>query len=483
MSKKVLLVIAVVLVAVLTIGVLVGCESYKNTKFKMDDATIATNNGGLVVNHGDYIYFVNGYSGFLDGFKENWFGNVLKGAILRIAKGETDMSKAEVIVPKSCISSASNAGFSIYGDYIYYTSSSTTETKSGTVDTSEIQFMRTRLDGQKTKVILKIENGMSTQYKYTPDGLVYLSDGTLYFKSTSGTINTKKKGTVLAEDVASVHFPVSETYDASVGYATADYFFYTKSNKESGNYTNELYVAKADGSVNKLLIDQYTYTSTPTTDSKHAYSISIVASKDEGDALCLLYTKSYYPTPSSTSTLEGTYMYEFKNSSFTFNKAEEIKLSSTEIKSATIIGYNSGVLSADGTMKLYTYDFDAKSANDPVVFADEAGSNKISDSKIIGVKGEFVYFYNSSDKLIYRYKLDKSGNVEYINKNKIHDSFIAPELVVDGLSAYIYYFNDDKGQYLYRVDLNSYDRKEKTVTDILFGQMTSEEASKYADAE
>ena len=447
MSKKILLVTALVLVLVLSVAIFAGCESYKNTKFEMDSASTATDNGGLVVYHGDYVYFVNGYSGYLDGFKENWFGKVLKGAILRIKKSDVaDMSKAEVIVPKACISDTKK-GFSIYGDYIYYTTSSATETKSGTVDTSDLQFMRTRLDGQKTEVILTVEDGLSTNYKYTPDGLVYLSDGTLYFKSTTKKIRAKKKGDVIAEEVTAVTFPESKNYNGS--YGVADYILYTKASADSGNYTNELYVAKADGSVNKKIVDQYTYTKTPATDSKHAYSISIVASKDEGDALTILYTKNYYLSTSSTSTLEGTFMYKF-DSSFEFKPEKEIKLSSSSISSATVLGYNEGVLSASSTLTLYTYDFANNTANAPVLFADEDVSNKISSATVLGVNGGYVYYY-TSDKLVYRYKMDGSANVEYVNKNKINTDANAPELVVDGNNAYVYYINGDKGDYLYRL--------------------------------
>jgi hypothetical protein len=476
------LITAILLVTVLAVGVFAGCESYKNTKFEMDSVSVpALSNGGSVVYHGDYIYFINGYSGYLDGFKENWFGNVLKGAILRIKKSDvSDMSKAEVIVPKSVISDSENRGFSIYGEYIYYTSSSATETKSGTVDTSELQFMRTRLDGQNTAIILKIANGLSTTYKYTPAGLVYLSDGTLYFKSTSGKLNSKKKGDVIAEKVSAVHFPVSQTYDPSKGYAVADHFFYTKASEETGNYTNQLYVASADGKVNKKIIDQFTYTKTPATDSKNAFSISVVASKDEGSALTLLYKKSYYLGTSSSAIVDGMYMYKFDNSSFNFDPAKEIKLTATNISAAYVVSYDQGFLATSGTLTLYSYDFTTASANAPVVFADKTATNKISSATVIGVDQGYVYYYNSDPK-VYRYKMDGSANVEYIGSNKMKTDFIAPELVAADDATYVYYFNTDKGDYLYRLNASGYDRKESKSDDILFGIMTSEDAAKYAE--
>ena len=127
MSKKVLLISVALIIAVCTLALCVGCESYKNdANLSMGDSTApVSSNGGTVVKQGNYIYFVNGFAGYKTTLgKDNWFGNVLKGAILRIKADATDMSTAEVVVPKSVLSDSKNAGFSIFGDYIYYVSPS-----------------------------------------------------------------------------------------------------------------------------------------------------------------------------------------------------------------------------------------------------------------------------------------------------------------------------------------------------------------------
>lgn len=470
MAKRVFSTVVIALVLAVVIGVFVGCETYSNNKFEMDNATVSENNEGYVVVHGDYVYFINGYSDYLDGSKENWFGNVLKGAVLRIGKNETDMSKAEVIVPKSVIADKSTCkGISIYGDYIYYVSSGTEEDRTGAVITSTLQFLRTRLDGQETSVILEVEDGLTTSYKYTPCGLVYLLDGTIYFKDTTGKIKTSEKGAVIAEEVSSVYFPQSLKADSKEGVRVADYFFYTKSNEDSSVYTNELYVSSPDGSVNKNLINATTYTDDPIKNSDKSYTVSIVAMKDEGEALTIVYTKSYYLGTSSSSTVDGTYMYKF-DKQFNFDPEKEIKLSTTSLSALTIISYEEGVISTSSTMTLYTYDFENGKANAPILFSND--DSKISSATVIDIYDGYIYYYTSSSCAT-RIAIDKSTNVEILSASEVCSSFLAPEFVVVDGNAYIFYLSEDGSDYLYRVNVSAYNpRGEEEVEDILFGIKT-----------
>lgn len=477
MTKKIILTISILLVAVFAVTLMVGCESYKNTKFAMDNADESLSNGGSVVYHGEYVYFVNGFSDVLDDYKENWFGNVTKGAIMRLKKGEVDMTKLEVIVPKAVYSTAANTGFSIYGDYIYYVTSSNDENRDGTINTSTLIFMRTRLDGQDTKVILELENGLSAQYKYTPNGLLYLLESKVYFKSTEGKIKTKDAGKVVAEDVTSAIFPVSTTYKKGED-NIADYFFYTKSTTKTGDYTNELYVASANGSFTKKLIDKYTYTANPDSDVKNAFSVSVVGTKDLGNGkLTMIYTKSYYASTSSTGTATGTYMYTFNSTDFNFDKAAERRVSTETLSSMTIVDENS-LLTANGTLTYYTYVAD-KDVYNKDVFSTEYG--KIENATVVGVNDGYAYLIVSN--LFKRIKLDKTENIQTFGADKVHVKFINPEIVVDGSNAYIYYFNDSKSKYLYRIDINSFSKATQEVDNILFGIKTQADIDAEKKAE
>jgi hypothetical protein len=91
------------LIALLVLAVLfAGCESYRNPVFSMGDKdAVVESNGGLAVKQGDYLYFVNGYTGYnTTDAQANWFGNVLKGAILRVKEGES-MDTARSLCPRT----------------------------------------------------------------------------------------------------------------------------------------------------------------------------------------------------------------------------------------------------------------------------------------------------------------------------------------------------------------------------------------------
>lgn len=465
MTKKIILTISILLVAILAVTVMVGCESYSNSTFTLDNADVSISNGGSVVYHGDYVYFINGYSDLLDEYKENWFGNVEKGAIMRLKKNEVDMANLEIIVPKAVYSTASNTGFSIYGDYIYYVTSSVTENRDGSINASTIEFMRTRTDGQETEILLSIDNGLSTQYKYTPNGILYVANSNVYFKSTEGKIKASDEGKVVAENISNAIFPVSENYKKGEN-NIADYFLYTKASENNSEYTNELYVSSANGDFNKKLIDKNTYTDKPQEDLKNAFSISIIANNVVNSKLNIVYTKSYYASTDSTSTAAGTYMYTFDSTSFDFDKAKERKVSTDTLSSLTIVDENT-ILSASGTLTSYTYS-DGAEYFVKMPFSTDYG--KIESATIVGVHDDYVYIIVSN--LFKRIKLDMSENLQTIGSDKVHVKFINPEIVVDGNNAYIYYFNDSNSQYLYRIDLGSYDTALQSADNIIMGYKT-----------
>lgn len=465
MTKKIILTISILLVAILAVTVMVGCESYKNDSFALDSNDESISNGGSVVYHGDYVYFINGYSDLLDEYQENWFGNVEKGAIMRLKKDDTDMANVETIVPKAVYSTASNTGFSIYGDYIYYVTSSVTENRDGSVNSSTLEFMRTRTDGQETEILLSVDNGLSTQYKYTPNGILYVANSNVYFKSTEGKIKAKDDGIVVAEEISNAIFPVSESYKKGSD-NIADYFLYTKASEDNSDYTNELYVSSANGEFNKKLIDKNTYTDKPQEDLKNAFSVSIIANKVADGKLSIVYTKAYYASTDSTSTAAGTYMYTFDSTSFDFDKAKERKVSTDSLSSLTIVDENT-ILSASSTLTSYTYSADSEYYVKKPFSTDYA---KIESATVVGVHDDYVYIIVSN--LFKRIKIDMSENLQTVGSDKVHVKFINPEIVVDGNNAYIYYFNDSNSQYLYRIDLGSYDKALQSTDNIIMGYKT-----------
>ena len=460
MKKKVILTIVIVLIAAIAL-MMVGCENYDNATFDKGNGTPAQSNGGSVVVQGGYVYFINGYAGYLDDAQANWFGNPLKGAIMRYEVGG-DVADAEVIVPKTVVSSAANTGFSIYGDYIYYVTPSVEEARDGSVLHDNLQFVRTGLDGQNTQVILEIENGTSTNYKYTPDGLLYVRDGKLYFKSTKADkFKASKDGEVVVEEFSSIYFPVNESGNASL----ADCVFYTVAATAPNDYTNTLYVY-ANGTSTKV-IDKTTYTATQ--DYKQEFSISILdhVVEKNGD-LSIFYTKTYYKSTSSTGTNSGVYAYRFSKD-FSFDPAAERQISASALSAITAIGFEEGVLDASSTLTLYRYDVATGKAAIPTLFKDDDGS--ITKATVLGVADGFVYY--SVENVAYRYKMDGTSYVQCLGADEIHSGFIAPELVeIDG-DLCLVYFSEGHVDYLYYYNISEFDGEAQVET--LLGEMTEED--------
>ena len=385
------------------------------------------------------MYFVHGYSGYLTSQgKDNWFGNVVKGAIVR-AKYQADGSLCYyvVVVPKSVMASSENVGFSIYGEYIYYVSPSADEDRSGSVQTDTLQFLRTKLDGTGTQLILSIDN-TSVKYKYTPTALFIYdnSDSKLYAKDlTKKRFKKKDLGTCVAEEVSSVYFPKNESYDPEKGVTAADYVFYTKSSKASYEYSNTLYVVSPDGKVNKEVIGENTYA-----DAK--YNVSLVSSVVEDEKVTIYYTKTSYVGTSSSGTVVGTYAYRFQDAEFSFAAANEKKLTTKSLSTVFPLGYEAGVVVYGSDQNTVLYQNDEKVTT--------FGTLKMNT--LVAVRDGYFYYVNGDNKIL-RFAMDDSANAcfAYGTSESVMTSFTG----VEYFDGYLYMIVDDEYDYVYRLKLDT----------------------------
>ena len=464
MRKKVVILVIAVALLVCVLGTLVACESYKASALsKVGDKNAKTeSNGGLVVKQGDYLYFVNGYTGYLtDKGKQNWFGNVVKGAIVRVSyKDGVIGDDYTVVVPKSVMASSDSFGFSIYGNWIYYVSPCADEDRSGAVQTSTLQFMRTKLDGTGTQLILNWDNN-SVQYNYTSTALVYFdsSESKLYSKDLSAKKFKKKdKGKCIAEDVASVYFGKNESYTPGQTEASIEeYVFYTKNSEEDYEYGNTLYVTDPLGKKTKTVIGSDTYT-----DGK--YSIKLLTSSVKDGALSIYYTKTSYVGTSSTGSVVGTFAYRFVDKEFAFATTKEVKLSSKELSSLYVIGYDEGVVTKSSDAVIYYTD-----GKDPKSYAG------LDLSNLVAVYNDTFYYL--SDSVLRYYPMDGESNAHYAytTGETFKTDFIAAEL----LDGSIYFIQDDDYKYMARIklsDIDIYADKEAEVVRI--AKITAEDQAK-----
>lgn len=469
MRKRVILtIVAVALLAVLLCTAF-ACESYKADPIEGGNKdAVVRSNGGLVVEQGGYLYFINGYSGYLtEKGKQNWFGNVTKGAVVRV-KYNADGTIGDdytVVVPKSVMADSENVGISIFGEWIYYVSPSAEEDKSGAVQTDTLQFLRTKIDGTGTQLILEWSD-KSVKYKYTADALVIYdsAETKLYSKDlTAKKFDEDEPGDLIDEDVASVYFIKNETYDPKVTAPVADYVIYTKNSDKDYEYSNTLYITDARGENKKAVIGEDTFAS-------GKYNVKVLSTSVTDEKLAIYYTKTSYIGTSSSGTVEGTYAYEFQDKTFAFNAQNEKCLATEDLSSIYPISYAAGVVKTGSGARIYYTDGRAAKS-----FGD------LSLDTLLCVENDTFYFLNSDSVLLY-YPMDGVSNVHYAytTGEKFMTSFTGAEY----FDGYFYFILDDDYDYMARIKLSEvdiYSGKDATVTPVR--KVTAEDQAKMDEKE
>ncbi len=246
-----------------------GCSGNSLSRIKVegkqDTSYTVYSNGGNAVQYGNYVYFINGYSGYddTDG-KQNTWPDVIKGALYRAelsgkkgANGEFDIEKnsaavsdslefigskvtdyednqadlvnVQLIAPKRIGTSGyANGGIFIYDEYVYFASPNNEKNRGGVVQQEKTDFYRVKLDGSRAERIYTTENDSASSpyafYKY--NGAVYLvaQDGTDVISiRIANKIGNK---VTIAKNVASVVLPYSETYYKGMNENTLNHFVY-----------------------------------------------------------------------------------------------------------------------------------------------------------------------------------------------------------------------------------------------------------------
>ena len=476
MRRRVLMVIVAIALLCCVFGALVACESYKADPISpvADKDALVESNGGLAVKQGNYVYFINGYSGYLtDNGEDNWFGNVIKGAIYRgTLKEDGSLGDYVVVVPKSVMADSQDVGFSVFGEYIYYVSPSPDEDRnSGKVNTSTLQFLRTKIDGTGTQLILSVDN-TSVRYKYTATKLFVYDDTNsenkiLYAKDlTASSFSASDMGDVVAEKVTSVWFPKNENYDPKkTEAAIGDYVFYTVDTEDEYDSDNVLCVASPDLRVNKKVIKENSYTD-------KTYNISVIASAltDDGK-IALYYTKTSYAALSTTAQAEGTFAYLF-DSTFTFNEGAEKMISNDSLSGVYAVGFE-GLLQYGESNKTVFY----KTNGEKISYGD------LKMNTFITMDDTYFYYLNSDTKLL-RFAKSDDQNACYAYSANDKQKFMTSFTGVDRIGDYLYGIVDDEYDYVYRLDLTTIDPTDPSATKFeRIGVATEEDEAKMKAAE
>lgn len=206
--KKIFIKVLCGLLAVSMLLALTACDSKKWQGTTMKGWGDVVSVGGFVAETENYLYYINGIG---TSSASNKFGKPVKGALMAAEK--SDLSKTEIVVPKLFVASDYSAGVFIFEDYVYYGTPSTDKRPDGTIASSEMMFMKTKLDGTDSKVLFTLSS-LSTSYRIVENNgdvfVVYYDSANAQLVSRNVTKGTK---TVIAETDATVKGEKAESLD------------------------------------------------------------------------------------------------------------------------------------------------------------------------------------------------------------------------------------------------------------------------------
>ena len=447
MKKKAFFAVVCVIMCAVMCLALVGCkENYKQDAVETDFNGIdnVVSNGGLAVKAGKYLYFINGYAG-QDGLNE--FGKVVKGAIMRVeldASGVPVTSTLKTIVPKNVYNTNADIGIVVSGEYIYYTTPSIDQDGSGNAKTSEMDLMRTRLDGTGTQVIAEFKD-YTPVYRVCGDYIAYVnSDSELHVID----LNSKKFNDSLV-DKELVAYTFADYADNAN--AMQNTVFYTKAAENSYATNNTVWAYRAGGSPVKAIDGLSSY---PAASLAHpgGYSITLLDSYFVGgEGIRLVYTKT---DSGSNTKSKGVYAYDFTDG-FAFDSAKEVRYTTGITYTGIKYIDADNILAIDSDSVDYLRkNAEGKWVTDVVI---EGSSVGVAD---VAVNNGVVTVYYTVSNALYKIDvLESDGNGAYNVKINSAVSLYGTTYnttwqKLDKVLGCIYFFNSDVKDNTYYLDLN-----------------------------
>ena len=380
------------LVLIMCLMALVGCTS--NIVMPQTNAPV-TGNGGLAVQKGDDLYFVNGYTSVDDMVDGDNRGGNQYSAIYRTKLGENntlvynedgELENCELIIDKVC--GFQKTALYIFDDYIYYATPNTEKVASGDSTVANFKltdFYKAKLDGTGKTLIYKTNlTSDSTKFAfYKVNGVsdVYLAlfDGTkLVFANCSN-----KAVTVVCENASSVALPVYDVYSADNNQISkgASNVYYTRSGTEEEDLAsgNVICYATIGENVEHIISSgEYTYT----------------AISANNQALAYTKKRSYDENAKNYVIL---YKYNAQNQLVLDVQNAGIQLDSTAHSSILLTtfenGIPTGIITTNSSSKLVYIKLNAQAEKSYIVLNTEKTLTPLA------VSGNYVYAYDESSNL------------------------------------------------------------------------------------
>ena len=438
---------------ILTFSLLLsGCSADKN--FKVSDGPLPTDtvssNGGMVVQKGNFVYFINGISSTN---AKNAFGEPVKGSVVRMDLTTKD---TVIVVPKVVLSSYTKGGIYIFGNKIYYTSPSVEKDKNGNRLSSYLDYFSANLDGSGTKKILTtISNSFAYKF-FEKDNVVYL----IYIDTTKGTI-------YLVNTENSSRTVVLDNYTGTPILADDGNIYFTKAvykdeNKDETFTYNRLFkISYTGGQAEEIKLAD-----NETTITQDKFTVTLREVKIFGNDTVLYYTKrSATDIPDPITVPQALFCYKIgaasdflllANAPGSFDFTNIIYLSEK-----TFIG----AYGPEGQQSSLYY-VDCEDYN-PVRLMP-------NPSKILKIDGDYIYYLKdvNAQSVLYKkmfnvadanFEIDREGE-EVLADISFTISGLDPEIIGD----YIYFVRADGDyiNYMYRFNLNDSEAEAELISII-----------------
>lgn len=450
--KKSLIVITFILAVVLVAAALVGCtESYKQSAVPTEKGAVS-DNGGMAVVYGKYLYFINGYAGES---ADNTFGSVVKGAIARVElENGKPKGNAQVIVSKNVYGTDTTyGGIYIADDYIYFASTNTDLDSTGSAKTASGVLMRAKVDGSSVERIATFDDH-SFVFTVVGKKLTYIRNNNVYVIDLTAS---KLSATTVETGILT-------------GYLlTEDYLYYTQYNDgHSDNYVIKAYPL-AGGKAKVIL-------SNADLNADTEYTFSLLSAIDEGNnKVKLFYTK----TDSGLNTPEvGVYAYEYVKGTFAFNKANEVRFTHNAT-SATNLAYTKFYKAGTYYLGLASTKLDIFNADGTRATGDE-GLESLNIGSTVSVfeveeTENAVYLWYIDSSVLKRIQILSVDNgvyaiVEKSAKKMFTGSYNTTYVSIDRIGDVLYYLNSSISDNAYYYVLD--DAAESTDAGKILGIIT-----------
>lgn len=474
---------------------LFGCGGEKFSEIKVsgkqDTSYTVQSQGGMAVQYGNYVYFINGYAGYEDtkGKNNNW-PNVVKGGLYRAelrgtkegsdfiitpdvsdnvvtaglefksTKGtdydgnDIDVVSVQKIAPKKIGTSGyKEGGIFIFDEWVYFASPNNEKNKQGVVQVTKTDFFRARLDGKDVQKIYTTANDGAEAAPYA----FYKFKGSVYLVAQDGTnlISVKvgkKPGNkvTIAKNITSVVLPYSETYYKGINENTLDSFVYVQravGDKDTQKSGNVIEIMRPDGSEGGVYLSQG---KTDTLEAVRDGMLFYRTSNDSGQTL-INYDNLHNFLMERSPSYKA---YQKKIAGYAENgndaQLDEYRRNVREQLSGTVFATSS----IGDITSTYCFRPAGEQSNLVYALAFKSGSvdlyNNLTQSvtvynascTLLTVAEEYMYFTDSGANVVYRTAWDKAvadKESDEVKEQVSHDSVTATTFNGDYCAGYIVY--------------------------------------------